>query len=170
MNERRGLRWRVGDAIDEFAHRRLGFGMVGTVPGHARCAWYWRLTPFPFICNRRELSYGVPWATVYPTSGTNAYTSNVITKWVFHFHDQMGKITHNPACALVLTNGRSACNCIVPGPSGAAIDAEARRIHRCSEGYDGPCWGPTDEDRHQAVKNLAPASTTNREAPNEEGT
>ena len=62
--------------------------------------------------------------------------------------------THNPACALVLTNGLAACNCIKPGPSKKEIDAEAWRIHRCPEHYDGPCWGPTAEDRHQAYKNL----------------
>ena len=67
----------------------------------------------------------------------------------------MSKTTHNPACALVLTNGRAPCNCIKPGPSKAQIDTEARRIHRCPENYDGPCWGPTHEDRHQAYKNLS---------------
>jgi hypothetical protein len=62
--------------------------------------------------------------------------------------------THNPACALVLTEGEASCNCIKPGPTKAQIDAEARRIHRCPEGYEGPCWGPNPEDRTQAHENL----------------
>lgn len=37
------------------------------------------------------------------------------------------------------------------------IDAEAWRIHRENghpEGYDGPCWGPTIEERKQAKENV----------------
>jgi hypothetical protein len=66
----------------------------------------------------------------------------------------VSKVTHHPACLAVLTNDASLCNCIKPGPSKKEIDAEARRIHKCPEHYDGPCWGATEEDRHQAYKNL----------------
>lgn len=89
-NRKRPLRWRIGDAVDEFAHRRLGFGMAGRL-GHMRCRWYWRLTPFPLICNRRELSYGVPYEVVYPgatTSNANAYTVNHWTFWPMRGHSQ----------------------------------------------------------------------------------
>jgi hypothetical protein len=58
MSNRRHLRWRVGDAVDEFAHERLGFVMITSEGKTITMRWYWRLTPFPWLCNRRELSYG----------------------------------------------------------------------------------------------------------------
>lgn len=56
---RRPLIWRIGDAVDEWAHRR-GFGKVSSVNGRLIGPWYWRLTPFPWLCDRRDISYGVP--------------------------------------------------------------------------------------------------------------
>jgi hypothetical protein len=67
-------------------------------------------------------------------------------------------VTHNPACVLVLTKGREPCNCIRPEPSVTEIKAEARRIHRCPTGYNGPCRGPTAKDRRQAYENLSAAA------------
>lgn len=67
----RPLRWRIGDAIDEFAHRRLGFGWAKAESGKAHLThWWWRYTPFFWLCNRRELSYGVPIQMVYPNTTT----------------------------------------------------------------------------------------------------
>lgn len=56
----RPLRWRVVDWVDEWAHRR-GFGQL-RVEGHPwrLCRWWWRATPFPYLCSLRERSYGVP--------------------------------------------------------------------------------------------------------------
>ncbi len=76
----------------------------------------------------------------------------------------VSRVTHNPACALVLTHGQTPCNCIPWAPTKADIDAEARRIHRCPERYDGPCWGATREDREQAVRNLRVVHETERDA------
>ena len=30
----------------------------------------------------------------------------------------------------------------------------AREIHRCPDGYEGPCWGPTDADIGEAARRL----------------
>ena len=76
----------------------------------------------------------------------------------------MAAVTHHPACALVLTDGQASCNCIKPGPTKAQIDAEARRIHKCPDYYEGPCWGPTHEDRDQAHRNLVSVRGTAEEA------
>lgn len=47
-------------------------------------------------------------------------------------------------------------------PPGASVrieivveEAEAARIHRCPDGYEGPCWGPTRSDYERARANLA---------------
>ncbi len=88
---KRPLRWRIGDALDEFAHRRLRFGMVTSSRGRT-VRWYWRLTPLPWLCNRRELSYGVPGMVVYgggqTTANTNAYLLDALTAWHYKWHDQ----------------------------------------------------------------------------------
>lgn len=37
------------------------------------------------------------------------------------------------------------------------IDAEAWRLHRANghpEGYDGPCWGPTEDEKQQAKETV----------------
>jgi hypothetical protein len=39
-------------------------------------------------------------------------------------------------------------------PTKKDVERYARRIHRCPEGYEGPCWGPTEEDRHTAKQRL----------------
>lgn len=51
---RRSLRWRVVDAVDEWAHRR------GLKTLNARAYGWWKLTPFAWLCNYRERSYGGP--------------------------------------------------------------------------------------------------------------
>lgn len=42
-----------------------------------------------------------------------------------------------------------------PRANSTAVRALAREIHRCPEGYEGPCWGPTREDIAQALRTLA---------------
>jgi hypothetical protein len=47
------LRWRLLDAVDEWAHRRK----MGKATGQGgRSIWpgWWRLTPFPFLCDLRD--------------------------------------------------------------------------------------------------------------------
>lgn len=39
-------------------------------------------------------------------------------------------------------------------PKQSDVDRYAARIHRCPEGYDGQCWGPTAEDKHTAHSRL----------------
>jgi len=39
-------------------------------------------------------------------------------------------------------------------PTTKDVQRLAARIHRCPEGYDGPCWGPTDDDRALAKHRL----------------
>lgn len=36
----------------------------------------------------------------------------------------------------------------------AAVRAYAARLHRCPDGYEGPCWGPTEEDIEMAKRAL----------------
>jgi hypothetical protein len=45
-------------------------------------------------------------------------------------------------------------------PTLAEVRSEARRIHRCPEGYDGPCWGATQRDLEVARENLRDGSKT----------
>jgi ribosomal protein L37AE/L43A len=43
----------------------------------------------------------------------------------------------------------------VPPPTIAEqIKAESWKIHRCPREYEGPCWGPTEEDKAQAHENI----------------
>ena len=75
---KKSLRWAIGDAIDEFAHRRLGFGWCradGQRPDYTR--WFWRVTPFPLLCNRREMRE----ATVDDLNSANTTSNSVNVQW-----------------------------------------------------------------------------------------
>jgi hypothetical protein len=47
------LWWRTVDAVDEWAHRH-GLGKIASRNGRMIYPWYWRLTPFPLLCDLRD--------------------------------------------------------------------------------------------------------------------
>lgn len=44
---------RILDVVDEWAHRR-GLGKIIGKAGRSIYPWYWRLTPFPLLCDWRD--------------------------------------------------------------------------------------------------------------------
>lgn len=70
--------WKLVDDLDEWGHRH-GYGSVN---GHVRAAWFWRLTPFPFICDLKDAKFGAPLTqTNFPNTGTMTLK---FLRWKFH--------------------------------------------------------------------------------------
>jgi hypothetical protein len=70
----RPLRWQIGDAMDEWCHRR-GFAMSNGRPA----GWQQILAPCRWLCNRRELSFGAPTEQIYGGYTTSAGTTVSMT-------------------------------------------------------------------------------------------
>lgn len=68
-------------------------------------------------------------------------------------------VGHGPRGATGVAAGREAVTVVASvnktekvRTRSARIQARARELHRCPDGYSGPCWGPTYEDVHRATE------------------
>lgn len=69
--------WKVIDRVDEWGHHH-GYGSVN---GHVRARWFWRMTPFPLICDLRDARFGAPLDPVnFPNSGVRLR----VLRWAYH--------------------------------------------------------------------------------------